>query len=352
MKPTFLILEVTERCNGKCVMCHMWRKKNKKELDLSKFSKLLENESFSSLWWVNITGGEPFLREDIADIVKILCEKCKSLKGISIPTNGLLTDIIVKSTESMLNELGNTFLSVTVSIDCFEKVHDMIRGVPGIFKKAITTLERLSNINRDNFATGVETVVFDKNISQLEEFYNYLRNFTDHISIVPVSFSENYFDNVNFSKELSLSRDNINRLILFLQKISLKESAYAYYYYKLRDILIHKKRTLPCLAGYRTMYIDALCRVHLCHYLPKSFCIGNATEGTINSIWFSKKANDIRRRIKTTEYCKMCSNDCDLANIITQEFFDFGFFLLKKRGFIKKIIEEVSRKKYLMGYLK
>src|SRR3989338_11550435 len=94
--PSYLILYVTNRCKSKCKTCFFWESLNNpntKELSLDEITKLAK--SFKNLVYVSLTGGEPFLRRAIDDIMKVFY-KYSNTVFFAIPTNALMPDTIVK----------------------------------------------------------------------------------------------------------------------------------------------------------------------------------------------------------------------------------------------------------------
>jgi molybdenum cofactor biosynthesis enzyme MoaA len=90
-------LEVTHRCICRCQMCNIWQiPKSRPDLPLSDWINLLSSPGLHRLRELDITGGEPFLREDLAELIKWICRSKPDyfprLKTLAITTNGLLTD--------------------------------------------------------------------------------------------------------------------------------------------------------------------------------------------------------------------------------------------------------------------
>ena len=83
IQPIDAVVAVTYRCNSRCIMCNIWQIKNFPEINYEEYLKLP-----SSLRDINISGGEPFLREDLVDIVRVIKRACPKAK-ITISTNGL-----------------------------------------------------------------------------------------------------------------------------------------------------------------------------------------------------------------------------------------------------------------------
>ncbi len=138
--PISMIHYVTDKCNAKCEHCFYWKSLGGKyEPSLEEIEKLVKG--MPKLNSVSLTGGEPFLREDIVDVALIWAKKADR---ISIPTNGLLTERIVKDVREILDKTKDmgTSVSVQVSLDGLKRLHDKTRGVK-IFDKAVKTLKEL-----------------------------------------------------------------------------------------------------------------------------------------------------------------------------------------------------------------
>ncbi|MEM3593090.1 MAG: 4Fe-4S cluster-binding domain-containing protein, partial [Candidatus Jordarchaeaceae archaeon] len=103
--PLNYTLGVTYRCNSKCKTCNIWkiqqRIKPEQELSLSEWEMTLKDIG-ESPFWITLTGGEPFLRKDLTELVEIIDDYCRP-KIINIPTNGILWRIIPRSVEEILN---------------------------------------------------------------------------------------------------------------------------------------------------------------------------------------------------------------------------------------------------------
>lgn len=349
MKPTFLIFQVTQKCNLRCHMCNIWKREVKNELTGKEILKLFNNPFFSDLRWVNVTGGEPFIRRDLAEVISILKDCCPSLEIIGIPTNGLLTERISRETEEMLRILknDNILLNINVSIDAFSERHDYIRGVHGSYKQAISTLETLTRINSKNFLTGVEVLISGNNVNEVPQIYAFLKETTGHINFTPVIASD-YFDSTT---DVCLSKKETEIMLDFFEVIAEEKPEYAYYYKKVNDVFRKGFRTYPCLAGYKTMYISSTGDVYPCHYLSEKFSMGCIREESINEIWMSKKAKEIRRMLKRWDYCKTCTNNCDILNVMKEEFFNFSLFMLRNPKILKSLVQSIQMNRCLQKYI-
>ena len=98
-KPVHLILFITDHCNAKCGTCFYWQNLNQGEaLQPDHIQKI--SEAMGELVWLDISGGEPFLRKDIDQICRRFLNHNQA-KFINIPTNALQTDVIRKSVEGI-----------------------------------------------------------------------------------------------------------------------------------------------------------------------------------------------------------------------------------------------------------
>jgi MoaA/NifB/PqqE/SkfB family radical SAM enzyme len=144
--PLSLIVFVSGRCNLNCRHC-FWKQLPKKseEMSVKEYEKIAANLPYP-LINLNLTGGEPFMRNDITKIVKTFV-KLNRTQNIIISTNGTLTDKILKDCSEISSFTPN--LHVYVSLDGTLKIHDRIRGVNGTYKKALKTIKSLKEIGVD-----------------------------------------------------------------------------------------------------------------------------------------------------------------------------------------------------------
>ena len=138
---------ITYRCNSRCKTCNVWnlQKKIKNELSLEEWVKVIKSLG-KSPFWITISGGEPFLREDLAEIISAI-DYYNQPHIINIPTNGLLK--IDKIIEGLLDDLKNeTNLIINFSVDGIKKEHDYLRGVSGNWKKIIEAYRQTKKLRK------------------------------------------------------------------------------------------------------------------------------------------------------------------------------------------------------------
>jgi MoaA/NifB/PqqE/SkfB family radical SAM enzyme len=176
----FLIMFVTRRCNAKCHTCFYADSLNdgSPELTLENYQAIADKAGpFNNLLF---SGGEPSLRADLDQIAEIFHKTC-GIVHVAMPTNGLLTERIVKLAEGILTRCPTLRLDVNLSLDGLAETHNRIRGVPGNFKKSEETLQALIALRERNpqLRVHVETVICNQNVDEIPGLIDYMRSHFD-----------------------------------------------------------------------------------------------------------------------------------------------------------------------------
>ena len=134
-----MFLFVTSRCNSLCRTCFYFDKLNSlDDLTTPQIERISATAPpFRKLW---LSGGEPFLREDLAEIVAMFVQS-NGVRNINLPTNGLLPDKIFRTMDRMLELCPDVSIDLNFSLDGLANTHDSIRGVPNNFVRTLATIE-------------------------------------------------------------------------------------------------------------------------------------------------------------------------------------------------------------------
>ena len=124
------------------------------ELTLDEIEKI--SGFMGTLYWLLLSGGEPFLRHDLADLCGVFVQN-NDVRYLQIPTNAWNARRIVETVHTILDEnpaLPN--FVVNVSVDHIGEKHDEIRGVPGLYEKMCKTVRELHKVTKQyqNFVVG------------------------------------------------------------------------------------------------------------------------------------------------------------------------------------------------------
>ncbi|HEX9049090.1 MAG TPA: radical SAM protein [Anaeromyxobacter sp.] len=171
-RPAHLTFFVTRRCNAACGFCFYAEERDRAggapELSLDEIRRVAR--SMGPLAWVLFSGGEPFLRADLAAVGQAFHD-ANGAAFLTVPTNGLLPDAIAATTAALLRRCPQSVVVVKVSLDGVGSHHDAIRGTPGGFEKALRTCDRLAALARAHprLELGVNTVFSRENEARIDE---------------------------------------------------------------------------------------------------------------------------------------------------------------------------------------
>jgi MoaA/NifB/PqqE/SkfB family radical SAM enzyme len=164
--PLKLNLCLTYWCQYKCKTCNIWQRKPTDELTTEEIVALVrENPDVN---WVDLTGGEIFLRRDIDDIFDAILTGWSRLAILHFPTNGFQTDRIARSVERIAGR-GPARTVVTVSVDGDESLNDEIRGIKGGFRRQMETFRALRGI--PGIVTALGVTLSTHNLGQFERTF-------------------------------------------------------------------------------------------------------------------------------------------------------------------------------------
>ena len=309
---------VTHKCNFRCSHCFFLDRLNPEnfdELTLDEIEKMASK--MDDLLFLSVTGGEPFLRDDIVDIIKIFYTK-NHLKNLVIPTNGFLKDRILKSVDQILKLCPDLGVNIGISIDDFEDEHDKLRGVKGSFKKAVDTFLELKKLKKNYPKLSIEivTTMTTRNQNNLDRFYDFvlyeLKPDAVNLSLVrgkPGDPSLTEFD-LNIYKKIvkRIQGAYINGQLAGYRNFSLSNYAFSVRMIAPQILirLIEQDRyQLPCLAGTFSGVLYSNGDLFPCEMLSRE--IGNIREANYDliSLWKSEKALKIRKFISKSKcYCE------------------------------------------------
>jgi len=265
--PFKLTLVVTYRCQLRCNMCAIWERQPEGELGLEEIRTFLRKGRFS---WVNLTGGEIFLREDVDGIFRAVVEACPRLYLLDFPTHGFQTRRVVASVETLVRSpIPRIF--VTVSLDGPRDLHDRIRGIEGSFDRAVETFARLRAIRRPGFRTFLGMTLQEANVDSVDATLAAVREQVPgvrprdlHVNLGHVS--AHYYGNEGFRPAAPVSAGRALERVRKLRGLPLHpvewiERRYA----ALAQRYLHEGRTpLPCHALGSSVFVDSYGDVFPC----------------------------------------------------------------------------------------
>ena len=138
---------VTYRCNARCKMCDSWRMKPGTELAPNDVAGVFSR--LGRLDVVRLSGGEPFLREDLLEIAEVITQISRP-RVLHVTTNGSMPDRVVEFAEKYSRPRRLAFM---VSLDGHRHEHDANRGEQVTYDSVIETVRRLVALRRRRKST-------------------------------------------------------------------------------------------------------------------------------------------------------------------------------------------------------
>ena len=275
---------VTYRCNARCTMCNRYKAPSKpdEEISIETIKKL------PKMYFTNITGGEPFIREDLPDIVRELYKKSDR---IVISTNGFFTDRIIKLCEEFPN------VGIRISIEGLEETNNKIRGLEDGFNKGYSTLKKLVEMKHPDVGFGM--TVQDANAKDLVALYEKSNELGMEFATASLHNSFYFVEAKNIIKDRMMVAKEFEKLInRLLESNSPKKWFRAYFNHGLINYIFGQKRLLPCDMSFDTFFIDPYGDVMPCNGTKDKEVMGNLNEQTWDELWNSEQAEKVRTKVR------------------------------------------------------
>jgi len=274
-------------------MCHIWKYPTKEE-DEFKPSLL---KKLPKLSFCNVTGGEPFLRDDVEEIVNILQKKARR---VVISTNGYFTEKIVNLAKR------HKSIGIRISLEGLPSINDELRGMKNGFDHGLRTLLELKRMGLKDIGFGI--TISDRNARDMLELYALAKYLKVEFAtaLVHNSFYFHKFDNKIYNTDEVVNR--LQELIHELLKTrKLKSWFRAYFNHGLIEYIRGNPRLLPCIAGTDVFFLDPWGEIRPCNGMEENLwfeSLGNLHEKSFEEIWNSQKAQEVRGLVKN------CSKNC------------------------------------------
>jgi MoaA/NifB/PqqE/SkfB family radical SAM enzyme len=317
-RPSWCTYLVTYRCNARCGMCDSWRLKPGSELTPAEVATIFGK--VGKLDVVRITGGEPFLREDLFAIAQAIVKASDPLV-VHVTTNGSFPVLV----ENFATRLGRR-LQVMVSLDGLEEEHDRNRGPEVTFEKAIETVGRM-------LALGVpvsvnHTVISPRSLDDAAALKDKLASYGVDVHVVLA-----YSDSAMYSIKLrgkkatallstryplhpSLADSDvlgfIDRELAALPAIHDRKTRLAKRYY-LRGLRQRLDPTATVTAGPRCVALRSHLRllpdggVPVCQFNTER--VGNLLTQSFDEVWRGSEAKESRAWV---DACRGCWAECEV----------------------------------------
>lgn len=312
-------------------MCNRYKAPSRpdEEISLETIKKL------PPMYFTNITGGEPFIREDLRDIV---AELRKKSDRIVISTNGFFTDRII----ALCKEFPD--IGIRISIEGLEQTNNEIRGLPDGFNRGYTTLKKLRQMGLKDVGFGM--TVQDRNAADLVPLYDLSNELDMEFATASLHNSFYFVEAKNIIKNRPMVAENFEKLINeLLNSNSPKKWFRAYFNHGLINYIYGQKRLLPCDMSFDTFFIDPYGDVMPCNGTKDKEVMGNLNEQSWDELWNSEQAEKVRRVVRH------CDRDCWMIGSVSPAMHKY-IWVPAWWVFRHKFLRFWKKKKYSMYELK
>jgi len=323
--PIHLTYFVTASCPFRCLHCHYHQELSpdrSRELKHDEVDRLAR--TVGPLLWLCMTGGEPFLRDDLPAIAASFHQTAKP-RHMSVVTSGWMPGRVADQLPEIHRASPSTFLHFNVSIDGLADAHDQIRGIEGSFDRAMETIEIAKSIRGRNLGLGIATTFNSLSQHQMPELIEFVRREIqpDHwdISLVRDTPGDPTLQEVDLEAFFRWKRE--------LERM-LHDHSIPYYSYPLARLglarhLAHNRLIeryqrqpgfqTPCLAGRLSAVLYPAGDVSACEV--RDLPMGNVRDHDYDlaALWRSDQARAARRTVERTR-CH-CDHGCHIVVNLT-----------------------------------
>ena len=290
--PVQLTLFVTSRCNIRCKMCFYWEpieSPTREEITLPEVEAI--SKSLPKFFWLLIGGGEPFVRQDLPQIVHAFYRQ-NGIRHLSIPTNGTFPKQIVERTEEILRLCPGLFFNLNLSLNGLEKDHDELCQTEGVFKKLLVTYEGLCELKRryKNLGLGINithTCHSQEHLLTVIDFVADKLTGVDNISLGMVRGRPK--DSSSMNVDVKFYKRAVERIeaLAVQRKLRTFRSLFGGIAFA-KDMIMRRliAKTMksgyqiPCFAGRISLVIDEKTNVYPCEMLP---AVGNLRDSHLDA---------------------------------------------------------------------
>ena len=306
--PPFLILFINSICNLTCDHCFYWQELNSRD-DLSKDEIFALARSLGPIENLNLSGGEPFLRPEFAEICRFFVRN-NGVQNIYCPTNGYFTERTQNQLTELFQEPSLHLFAAEISLDGMPEYHNQFRGNKQSFQKAMATYDMLAEMKRREPRLEIHAIstATGENVDEIKQLTTYLHD------RCPAMTHHNIAMLRGERKRPTLMGPELvgyGELIRYMRGLwrDREEGRYG----SVVDPLLHwgkmeiartQSQAVPCKAGILTGVVYANGDVSLCEQHSP---IGNIRKQPFPAIWNSPAAVALRSSIARKD-C-FCTNE-------------------------------------------
>lgn len=276
----------TWKCHSRCNHCFIWKKKPTYELTVDELDRYLQpRKLFSKCTNVVLTGGDPFERKDLREVLSFFSELLPKA-SISTPTNSFWCDRVIEIARWCKEHNINHITSL--SLDGFADTHNLSRGRP-LFDKVLKIID---NLTTEKLSLDINITLYKFNLHEFQFLAHFLlkKGIYVRISLPGINW---YFNNEGCDYSEVYTHPYVTE-----------------FFDKLQHMPFYDKNHIPrCFHGFHTFYMDPLGIIYPCQGLP--YHMGRLGQpSTFGTIWNSQKAKEVRKQVLQCKGCHTTVERC------------------------------------------
>jgi radical SAM protein with 4Fe4S-binding SPASM domain len=314
LEPTYAVWFCTKACNLKCNFCGRdSRETSKNELNTNEAKNMVKELMDLGCKNLSITGGEPTLRKDIWEILGF-ARDC-GIENLGFITNGFLLDKFKREIEKLeINFAG-------VSLDGYRRHHDELRGMHGVYEKALNTLDLFQEIcipNRKVVTVCTKISLEDLPLMISDAFKHGCTNYRIQ-NIIPEGRAK---DMENTKEEIKRALEYV---LLYRKKGFNIEASENFGFLGNLEMLVRPYHFF-CSAGLSLITIFEDGTIGGCSIeSSKKYSEGNIRERSLKSIWENgfipfRESGNIKESCRNCRYFKQCMGGCWAQRVNSKRF--------------------------------
>ncbi|MFN0059453.1 MAG: radical SAM protein [Planctomycetota bacterium] len=290
-RPTRAMLELTYRCNFRCVMCYLVEFRSPGELSLAEYESVLDQLAELGCLSLTLTGGEPLVRKDFFEIAEAARRRRFALRIFS---NGSLIDAACADRLAALQPLS-TEISIYGASDA------TYAAVTGKGLRVATSMQAVRLLRERGLTVVVKMPVIQQNLSDVDAIHEFAlevgARFLANPNITPK-------DNGDFSP-LAHALSDTQIIEYYRQRVP-----------RIPD-RVRDPDGLMCNTGRNSLIISPMGDVFPCVQVKKS--VGNVRERRIEDIWRGGVLLDELRQLRVRDYPRQCgTSSCGTSSCGSQ----------------------------------
>lgn len=313
---------VNNTCNTFCEMCNVWQIKPKAALSQTEIRSIFGHRLFRQCATISLTGGEPSMRRDFAELPLLLSEMMPALRQVNLTSNGYATDAIVNGIAAFVPPLRARSIgfSVNLSIDGVGATHNTVRNNSRAWERLDATLRSLADLRRRlPFNLVLACTFTHSNVQDAEKVLEYARALDVYV-IFRRAFTIERIENLDTYADIKPTPEQDAQIKAFLRRVRTeydRSRARGLYYDMLLGMLDGGQRTVPCLYRKAGLFVDHGGDFYVCTVFSKR--IGNGLTEDPEEIYFRSLPH---RDELAADACRKCSHDVTLFTPFREQMAD------------------------------